>query len=152
MADAKIEIKVGAVSFTGEGDGKWLSDQLDKVLEKLPLLAEIKAAEPSGDGSENGGGHVAKPKISGTLAVYLKEKKATANQVRKFLATSVWLHDHDRREFLTTAEVSKALADAKQSELTNPAQSLNNNVTKGFCQKQGGRNFFVTDEGRNNIG
>ena len=36
MAEAKIEIKVGAVSFSGEGDGQWLSDQLDKVLEKIP--------------------------------------------------------------------------------------------------------------------
>jgi hypothetical protein len=32
MADAKIEIKVGSVSFSGEGDGKWLSEQLDKVI------------------------------------------------------------------------------------------------------------------------
>jgi hypothetical protein len=157
MAEAKIEIKVGAVSFSGEGDGKWLSEQLDKVIEKLPELAGVLPAEErSGGGgnseeSENSSARHSR-KISGNLAAYLKEKGATANQVKKFLATAIWLHDHGKRDMLTTSDVVAALVTAKQSELTNASQSLNNNVTKGFCQKQGKKDFFVTDEGRANIG
>lgn len=41
MADAKIELKVGAVSFSGEGSEKWLSDELEKVLKKIPELTEV---------------------------------------------------------------------------------------------------------------
>jgi hypothetical protein len=53
MANAKIEIKVGAVSFSGEG--RWLSEQLDKVIEKLPELASIAPAETRDEGNGGGG-------------------------------------------------------------------------------------------------
>jgi hypothetical protein len=36
---SKIEVKVGAVSFTGEGDATWLAEQLDKVLKAAPEVA-----------------------------------------------------------------------------------------------------------------
>jgi hypothetical protein len=36
MAAAKIEIKVGGFSFAGEGDERWLSSQLKKVLRQVP--------------------------------------------------------------------------------------------------------------------
>ena len=45
MADAKIDIKVGAVSFSAEGTEKWLSGELDKVLERAPELANIAPSE-----------------------------------------------------------------------------------------------------------
>jgi hypothetical protein len=40
MAEAKIEIKVGAVSFSGEGESKWLAEQLDKILTCVPQLSK----------------------------------------------------------------------------------------------------------------
>jgi hypothetical protein len=49
MADARLEIKAGHISFTGEGTEEWLAKQLDKVLGKLPQLAQ-----PSSDDTESG--------------------------------------------------------------------------------------------------
>ena len=157
MTDAKIEIKVGAVSFTGEGDGKWLSEQLDKVLEKLPELANVASSENStrdGEAEDNTGVAPKLKRLGGTLAGFLAEKKAKTNQVRKFLATAVWLEDHDSKETVTTTDVTKALSDSKQSPLRNPSQCLAVNVSKGFCQKdsKNKRHFFVTDEGRDSLG
>ena len=45
MAEAKLEVKIGDVSFTGEGSEKWVSDQLKMVLDALPNLADAKPAE-----------------------------------------------------------------------------------------------------------
>jgi hypothetical protein len=150
MGEARIEIKVGAVSFSGEGEGKWLSEQLDKVLEKIPELTQVVPPQPPDEGGETdlSGAH---KKGTGTLAIFLRERKATGNQTRKFLATAAWLHDHGK-DRVTTIDVTKALSDAKQSALGNPSQCLASNVGKGFCQKLGKKDFFVTPEGRAELG
>lgn len=151
MSEAKIEIKAGAFSFTGEGTEKWLSSELDKLLAKLPDLVELSPPESGGD--ENGGGPP-KPKKGvklGTLASFLRDKSATENQVKKFLVAALWLHDTTGKERLTTREVRKALSDAKQSKLTNPAACLNQNVSKGYAEKDGST-FFLTEPGRASLG
>jgi hypothetical protein len=152
MADAKIDIKVGAVSFSAEGTEKWLSGELDKVLEKVPELANIVPSQNGSNGliktgNATGGGTPGSRKLAGTLAGFLKERRATTNQVRKFLATATWLQDHDGKERLTTKEITNALSDAKQTGLTNPSQCLVHNVRQGFCQKDGKKQFYVTPEG-----
>jgi len=38
MSDTKIEIKIGEISFSGEGNQDWLSGQLDKILDKASEL------------------------------------------------------------------------------------------------------------------
>jgi hypothetical protein len=159
MADAKIDIKVGAVSFSAEGTEKWLSGELDKVLEKAPQLANIVPSRNGGDSSSSGddggdatgAGTSGGRKIKGTLAGFLKDRKATTNQVRKFLASAVWLEKHDSKERLTTKEITNALSDAKQSALTNPSQCLAQNVKQGFCQKDGKKQFYVTPDGLEEI-
>jgi hypothetical protein len=154
MAEAKIDIKIGAVSFSAEGSEKWLSGELDKVLAKAPELAAIPPAEPGNNDGSGGGGtqttHATKGKL-GTLAHFLKEKNATSNQVKKFLATAVYLHDTTGKDRLTTGEVKTALKNANQTKLTNPADCLNSNVKKGHAEKDGG-SFFVTDPGRTSLG
>lgn len=152
MAEAKIEIKVGSFSFTGEGTEKWLSDELDKLLARIPELVEIAPAE-SGDGGDSAG---AAPKAKkngrlGTLATFLRDKSATDNQVKKFLATAVWLHDTTGKDRLTTGEVKAALKKANQTKINNPSDALNQNVGKGHAEKDGG-SFFVTDPGRTSFG
>lgn len=156
MAEAKIEIKVGAVSFSGEGEGKWLSEQLDKILEKIPELAKVTPLAPSvgngaagaaGSGQQGSGGL----SVSGTLAGFLKAKNATTNQTRKFLATALWLTDTQNKEHMTTSDVSKALTDAKQTPLSNASQNLASNISQGFCHKTG-KQFYVTDDGRGEVG
>src|SRR6266478_1653420 len=143
MADAKIEIKVGAVSFSGEGEGKWLSEQLDKVIEKLPILASVAPPEPDKDdhATEPPKTHHTKKGNVGTLAAFLASKKATANQRRKFLATSVWLHDSTGKPRISTGDVKKALKTNNQGKLANASASLNSNVAKGFCEKDGKNGF-----------
>ena len=156
MADSKIEIKVGSISFSGEGSGDWLSKQLDEVLAKIPELVAVAPqlnGENDNDGGStgNGGGGEHTGKAFGTLAAYLKTTGSTANQVRKFLATAAWLHDSEKKKRLTTKEVSTALNSHSQGKLTNPANCLNQNVSKGLCVKDG-RTFYVTPDGRTNLG
>jgi len=152
MADAKIEIKMGGFTFTGEGTEKWLSGELEKVLAKIPELVEVTQLETTA--AENSEGGITKKKNSklGTLAAFLKEKNTTSNQVKKFLATSVYLHDTTGKNRLTTAEVKNTLKNANQPKLNNPSDCLNSNVTKGHCEKDGDNGFFVTDPGRASLG
>ena len=150
MGEAKIEIKVGAVSFSGEGDGKWLSEQLDKLLEKIPELAKVQSPQRENEGGETDL-PATKTKAAGTLASFLKAKKAASNQVRKFLATAVWLHDTQNTDRLTTGDVSKALKQNSQGKLTNASDCLNQNVKGGPCEKDG-KHFFVTEDGRAKLG
>ena len=152
MPDAKIEVKVGAVSFTGEGTESWLSTQLDKIIKNIPDLIKVAPAPPDAGGGTSGGGAAGSQgkKATGTLASFLTSKKVSASQARKFLATSLWLQDGGN-EHLTTNSVTKALDDNKQGKLTNASASLADNVKRGFCEKRGGREFYVTEDGRKEL-
>ncbi len=160
MSEAKIHIQVGSIEFSGEGEGKWVSDQLDKVFKEIPTLvkvAPVTPAEPAGkhDAGAAKGAGTASHTAAGTLAAYLKEKKATTNQTRKFLATAEWIHSSDpKKEHITTSDVVKALDRNRQTALKNPSQCLNNNVEQGFCQKDSKNKklFYVTDDGRAELG
>jgi hypothetical protein len=152
MAEGKIEIKVGGVTFSGEGSETWLSSQLDKILKHLQDLVNVAPADPAAAANNGGTGTGAEgKKARGTLAVFLATKNAKANQTRKFLASAVWLHDGGGKKRLGTTDVVKALSDNNQGKLTNPSQCLTSNVTQGFCERDG-RQFYVTDEGRTEIG
>jgi hypothetical protein len=151
MADAKIEIKVGEVSFVGEGTETWLAAQLENVIKRLPDLVKVSPPPPAPPVDPHGGAHhrTPKPGARGTLADFLSAH-GRKSQTRKFLATAVWL-DPDGNKRLTTREVSDALKNARQGKLTNAAQSLNENIGQGFCEKDGGQ-FYVADKGRTEIG
>jgi len=41
MSDSKINIKVGIVEFSGEGNQDWLATQLDKILSKVPSCLKL---------------------------------------------------------------------------------------------------------------
>ena len=144
MTTAKIQISVGAITFSGEGTEVWLEKQLDKLLASAPSLAAISpASDPaSSDQPES--------KEIGALPSFLQKKSATKNQVRRFLATAEWLHLKGARR-VQTAEITKALSEANQPRLGNPADCLNQNVSKGHCQTEG-KTFFVTPEGRALLG
>jgi hypothetical protein len=147
---AKIQVSVGAVSFSGEGNEDWLEKQFDKLLASAASLASVAptGSERNGvPGSANGGGSRTE---LGTLPSYLQKKNATTNQVKRFLVTASWLH-HKGQTRLATKDVSAALSQANQKRLGNPADCLNQNVAKGHCEKEGGQ-FFVTPEGMDAIG
>jgi hypothetical protein len=154
VADSKLEIKVGAITFSGEGNGDWLSKQLDKVLARIPELL----AAPSDIAQNSGSGGAHQPIIggaqhtqaSGTLATFLKTANANDSQTRKFLATALWLHDAEDKNRLTTSDVSGALSKHKQGKLTNASNCLAENAKRGYCVREG-KQFYVTNEGRESL-
>lgn len=147
MAIAKIEIKLGAIDFKGEGEEQWIEGQLDKILQHAPALLKLGNASQDHTnkvgGSGGGGGGNLDSEI--TLAKFLSEKSAGGNQVKRFLATAVWLHSRGNKK-PTTGDVTKALRENHQLRLSNPADCLNKNVSKGHCENDG-RQFFVTPDG-----
>jgi hypothetical protein len=154
MADAKIHFKLGGIEFEGEGEKDWIAQQLDKILEKAPKLVALAPIGGTGGGSGGGrtpmGPDPQDPQIAAkTLAVFLKEKNATRNQVKKCLATAIWLEAKGKQR-MTTSDVTKALKDSNQTRLSNASDCLNQNVTKGYCEKDG-KEFFVTDEGKSSL-
>lgn len=146
MGEAKIQIKVGAIEFSGEGDEKWVATQLDKILAKATDLIQLAPTKASDVGSGSKGDESgANLGTEVPLGAFLKIMKVGSNQVRRFLATAIWLSGRGNKT-LTTRDITNALSENHQSKLTNPSNCLNQNVTKGYCEKQG-RQFFVTSDG-----
>jgi hypothetical protein len=140
MSDAKIEVKVGEISFHGEGSQEWLEKQLDKIIGKAETLIKLSQIH-SPPGKELGA-----TKIStylGNLAQFLKKNSAT-KPFDIFLATAIWL-TRKGQDRLTSKNVSDALRDAKQKKLSNPAAFLKQNTKKGRCEMDG-KQFFVTEK------
>jgi hypothetical protein len=147
--EAKIEIKIGQIHFSGEGSQDWVAKQLDKVMAEASKL--IKLA-PSKDAEQEHNANTGEKQESGaqkTLPAFLGEKNAKNNQVKTFLATAVWLHDKGQSR-LKSADVTSALKKSNQKKLSNASQCLKQNTVKGFCEKDGD-SFFVTEDGRNSL-
>lgn len=153
MTTAKIQFTVGTITFSGEGEETWISDQLDKILQKAPDLIKIApqaqpihhpTATPSGDLPASSDDAIS----SQTLPNFLRVKDTTT-QPKKFLVTAIWLHVKGTPR-LSTTDVNKALREYSQSRLTNASDCLNRNVSQGYIEKEG-RQFFVTDEGRQSL-
>lgn len=150
MAIGKIEFAIGSLKFSGEGEEKWLAEQLDKILSSAPSL---DTKETSTAGSSNGTG-ATNPNPDGpfteTLVSHLKARGGETKQNKRFLATADWLRRKGNTS-LTTAAVTKALSDNHQKRLGNAAECLNQNVSKGFCEKQG-NGFYITPDGLKDLG
>lgn len=149
-AQGKVEIKIGNVSFSAEGDQEWLTEQLSKVIEAAaPVMA---ATEGRSAQSESADAATIPPNaFGGSLASYLKAKGGESKQIQRFLATAGWLA-HRGSKSLTSGMVAAALADNHQKRLANPADCLNKNCSKGLCEKQKDHHFFITPEGWGALG
>jgi hypothetical protein len=151
MSTTKIEVSVGAVSFSGEGDQAWLAEQLDKVLKAAPELSRVPAKSASTSHSASADSPAVDPaNFTVSLSSYIKEKGGENNQVDRFLITADWLRRRGVSN-LATAAVSKALTDNHQKRLANPADCLNKNVSKGLCEKTE-TGFYITPEGLKKLG
>lgn len=152
MSESKIQIKVGIVEFSGEGQQEWLASQLDKILEKVPELVKMELSAPPIPGGNNHPS-IKHEEVSQnqkntslpTLSIWLREKGATSIQTKKFLATAAHIQLSGKKR-VNTGDVNAALRNANQTKLNNASDSLNQNVTKGFCEKEG-KDFYVTDHG-----
>jgi hypothetical protein len=147
MTTAKVDIKIGALSFAGEGDKEWLAKQLDKLIEYAPALLQLTPQHDSEGTGAAGKGKATHHKAgkSDTLAAFLAAKKAKDQDNTKFLASAAWLQANGK-DRLSIAEVTKAMDDNKQGKIKNPTLVLQRYVKKGYCVGSG-RNFYVTDEG-----
>ena len=151
MAEARIEVEIGQFRFSGQGEEQWLAQQMDKIIKSAETL--INLAPPpvpvQATGGQGGNGSDPTP-ADEALPQFLARTNATANQVRKFLATAEWLH-RKGTEIVKTTNVTQALRDAHQKRLKNASDCLAKNAAKGFCVKDGA-GFYVTDEGRKHLG
>ncbi len=149
----KIEIKLGNLSFSGEGDQNWLTAQLQKLIDSAEVLNKTTIVAPASS--------VAAPPTSvgisatdvpfqDSLASYLKTKNAEKNQNMRFLVTADWLRRRGESS-LTSGLIARTLSEHHQSRLANPSDCLNQNVKKGLCEKKNG-GFFITPEGLKALG
>lgn len=143
----KIELNIGGISFSGEGDQSWLAEQVAVLIEAAKSNQIIES--PTNESSDNDPEQRSATNI-GSLNSYLKSKGAENVQVQRFLATAAWLN-HRGEEPLTSSLVSRALRDNQQKRLGNPADCLNQNVGRGFCEKKPD-GFFITPEGWRHLG
>jgi len=143
----KVEIRIGNLSFSAEGDQAWLSEQLSKVLDAAsPTIAKAETSHvPPASNAESTKGTV---EFSISLASYLKANGS--KQVQRFLATAAWLFRRGTKGLTSTA-VAAALAENHQKRLANPADCLNQNCSKGYCEKTK-EGFFITPDGWGALG
>jgi len=152
VGDAKIDIKIGELTFSGEGDQDWLSRQLDKVLEQAAgiLVFEPKESSPPQEPHEADFSHSANIS-SQSLVSFLRSRNALTVQVEKFLATAAWVEAAERKGRLKTSEINSALTKANQVKISNLAEKLNKNIESGYCEKDGSE-FYVTNKGKIHLG
>ena len=145
--NGKVEIRIGNLIFSAEGDQDWLAQQLSKVIEAAsPAIAQAEVADRSSGGAES-----TEPKVAaGSLASYLKAKGGDTKQVQRFLATAGWLFRRGGKK-LSASGVANALSEHHQKRLANAADCLNQNCSKGYCEKTKD-GFFITPEGWKALG
>lgn len=161
MNNARIEFKIGNIEFVGEGDQDWVTEQFNKMLDRIPnLVTESKKTAPKAIpqiteipvAPQNTDLFSTQSKdraIPENISTFLRKKDAIDKQRRKFLGTAVWLQLNGQ-QLIKTKDVTDALRAARQVRITNPSHQLNQNIAQGFCQKEG-RGFYVTPQGVENI-
>lgn len=109
-----------------------------------------KIKKPTGKGKTNIQGTakagMAPEQVDSPLSRFIREKKVDSNQVRKFLATAVFLAKSNNVTRLTTPMISKALKSYGIPKLRNASDCLNKNEKRGFCLKEG-KEFIITESG-----
>ena len=176
MAESKIDFSFDNLHFSCEGDQDWVEHQLNQILKRIPgmnsselFMKSEKTKLVSGadtstrqlpvqglkesikrgrkqktETSSNGNDPIGSP-----LFEFLKEKNADKNQVKKFLATAVFLHSQGVEKF-STPIVSKLLKSSHIEKLINASDCLNKNEKKGFCIKDD-KEFILTESGIRSI-
>jgi hypothetical protein len=174
MSQSKIEFRLGAIHFIGEGDREWVTKQLDKIIQQAPSLLRVAGGSEEAISSEwsqpetkgqnrsfqgtktvtsktktsNDASGMASMKITGSandLVSYIKSRNADANQRMKFLATAGWLLSKGKKSFVTR-DVTKAIKAAKLPQLINPSQYLGQNLKQGYFKKAG-KEFVLSQKG-----
>ena len=176
MAESKIDFSFDNLHFSCEGDKDWVETQLNQVLNRIyglnksdffvkseelnltPTKEVIDPEEPVAEKKERNRREQKSKLITiqeiekfagDPLFEFLKGKNAEKNQVKKFLATTVFLHLQGVEKF-STPMVSKSLKSAHIEKLINASDCLNKNEKKGFCIKDE-KEFILTESGIRSI-
>lgn len=153
MTNSKIEIKIGIIEFSGEGDQEWLAEQLDKIIEKAPefINSGVALAQPTPElKNETLKDNQVKAASSNVqkkpLASFIKDK-SPKTQPQLFLVTSIWIHDNLGSKRIQQQDINTQLKESNQKPIGKPSQELGRNVKAGFIVKDGSQ-FYVTPDGR----
>jgi hypothetical protein len=175
MSASKIDFSFDNLHFSCEGDKDWVESQFKQLLGRISGLNKpdsvfkSEGSKPSVGKDTNvdvlntevkeKGKRGRKPKVvtqtqvdepaGDPLYMFLKEKAADKNQVKKFLATAVFLHSQGEEKF-STSVISKALKVSHIEKLLNASDCLNKNEKKGFCIKDD-KEFILTELGIRSI-
>jgi len=164
---ARLRVRLGAAEVEYEGDTQFLKDEvmptIGKIIKMVDGHSELQkpnpvlqlkanpAAEAPAVGKTAPVPEGSADKLNGSLSSLLKATGGDNNQMRRFLATAVWLRRRGHDGDLTSSIVAKTLQENHQKKLANPADCLNKNVSKGYCEKTKS-GFFVTEEGKTSLG
>lgn len=132
MSDSKIQVKVGIVEFSGEGNQDWLAKQLDKILDKIPELLKIEVGDStnknsqnnnSGSGRSSGGGT-----ISGLSVLNIAGKLSNKSGSDLVIIAAAFLHFVEGKTSFTRDDISSAMKKAtgvyKDNYLSNLTKYL----------------------------
>lgn len=148
--EAKLDFQFGKLSFSGQGTEAWLTKQLEYILSKIPDLSDLPQMQEVPESDKSAETPQPQKNNVGSLASHIKSHGGDTNQNQRFLATADWLRLKGEKA-LKTSMISKSLKDNQQKKLGNPADNLNQNVGKGYCEKTAD-GFFITPEGLEHLG
>lgn len=123
---------------------------LDEViLEPIAPVEEVKEKSKRGRKPKVVAEPIVEEVAVDPLIDFLREKNSEKNQVKKFLATAVYLHSQGDEKF-STPSISRVLKASNSEKLINASDCLNKNEKKGFCIKEG-KEFILTEAGIRSI-
>jgi hypothetical protein len=113
---------------------------------RKPKIGGKEVAKPEKAKNKIEGNKSVVERIDSPLSQFIADKKSTTNQVRKFLATAVFLSRSNNVSKLSTSMISRALKSYGIEKLQNASDCLNKNEKKGYCIKDG-KEFIITENG-----
>ena len=129
MAEGKVAIAIGSLSFSGEGEQTWVTEQFDKILAKVPeLLKQAPNLVSPSSGSANGGGQQSRQSAGiakGTVAA-IAAKLGVATGPELIMAAAAKLTFVDGKDSFSR----KSLLEAMKTATNYYKQTYSNNLSK----------------------
>ncbi|HUV16143.1 MAG TPA: hypothetical protein VMW28_06230 [Pelolinea sp.] len=141
---AKLKIKYGLFELDYEGNTSYMVNHIPKLISTLIASSD---QIPSTLKSENESASINLSNADiGTLAKFMNDRNISSQNDR-FLTTALWITLKDCKSRLKTVDVTTALRINQQKKLGNASDCLNQNISKGYCEKDGSE-FYITQEGK----
>lgn len=138
MSESKIQIKAGAIEFSGEGNQELLAKQLDKVLEKIPEL--LKNGFPPSTNfnnvTDNGSTNNYSSNISSLSIINIAGKLNCKSGSDLVIAAAAYLHFVENKKTFSRDDINQTMKKATgyyknshQANLTTTLAGLEKNNT-----------------------